>query len=227
MHDASLGEFRRQVTYKGQWNLTFRWPSPQFPGISRLARRRLRRAVGPRVQAQEANDRTLRLRQLGHHCWRIPRSPTRTSCRWIDANTQVLGLLAGSASRCLAERLFLLVRGPWRRSRRSPNASVPAGASGHVSICPARPSAYCDTRATDSLRNGHGRPRRRTTRRRSGRAHRPPHTTASRSVPRRRAEAVAEGDVLDSPARQHGHEPAPRVAIWPRFSTLASLQSAT
>jgi len=52
--------------------LTFRWSSPQFPGIFRRARTRLRQPVGSRVKAQEANDRALRLCQLGHHHLRLP-----------------------------------------------------------------------------------------------------------------------------------------------------------
>src|SRR5271157_6647697 len=43
-----------------------------FPAFSSGRGNRLRQPVGPRVQAQEANDRTLRLRQLGHHHLGLP-----------------------------------------------------------------------------------------------------------------------------------------------------------
>ena len=43
-----------------------------FPAFSSGPGNRLRQPVGPWVQAQEANDRTLRLRQLGHHHLGLP-----------------------------------------------------------------------------------------------------------------------------------------------------------
>src|SRR5262249_7063618 len=53
--------------YRAAIQLSFRrWPQ-QFPAISGGSGDRLRQPVGPRVQPQQANDRTLRLRQLGHH----------------------------------------------------------------------------------------------------------------------------------------------------------------
>jgi hypothetical protein len=43
-----------------------------FPAFCSGPGNRLRQPVGPRVQAQEANDRMLRLRQLGHHHLGLP-----------------------------------------------------------------------------------------------------------------------------------------------------------
>ena len=43
-----------------------------FPAFSSGPGNRLRQPVGPRVQAQQANDRTLRLGQLGHHHLGLP-----------------------------------------------------------------------------------------------------------------------------------------------------------
>jgi hypothetical protein len=43
-----------------------------FPAFSIGPGNRLHQPVGPRVQAQEANDRTLRLGQFGHDHLRLP-----------------------------------------------------------------------------------------------------------------------------------------------------------
>ena len=53
-------------------DLMFRRSSQRFPRIFQRGGERLREPVGPRVQAHQPNDRTLRLGQLGHHHLGVP-----------------------------------------------------------------------------------------------------------------------------------------------------------